>query len=174
MTVSRCTYILAALLAATLLVPTGVSTALAQQIPQSEFLTPNVKEYGRPGYPMMTIYVWGNADTGVWNVEEGTDLLEFLSVVSRVQFGENRPDQRATEILRLYRDGRAEGEPFFESRVEDLFTRRDSYPTLQEGDIIVLETKVKGRFTWRDVGQVVGVAATVLNTWLLLDRLRNE
>lgn len=151
---------------------TGPVDVLAQETPTTT--TPNVKEYGRPGYPEMTVYVWGDADTGVWNVEEGTDLLEFLSVVSRLRFGENRPDQRAVQTLRLYRDGRVEGSPVFESRVQELFTEREEYPDLQEGDILVLETRSRNRFTWRDVREVVGTAAVLLNTYLLIDRLRTE
>jgi hypothetical protein len=156
---------------ALLLVGPPLQVWAQQQVPQIPVVTPNVKEYGRPGYPVMTVYVWGNADTGVWNVEEGTDLLEFLSVVSRTQFGNRSPEERSTQILKLYRDGRTDGSPIFESRIEDLFTRTEGYPALQESDVLVLETKVRRRFTWRDVSQVVGLAATVLNTYLLLDRL---
>ena len=122
----------------------------------------------------MTVYVWGNADTGVWSVEEGTDLLEFLSVISRMRFGEQNPERRATEVLRLYRDGRPGDDPFFEAPIQELFARADQYPALQEGDILVLETNVRTRFTWRDVGRVVGVAGTFFNTWLILDRIRDE
>lgn len=175
MTASRFLSVFAALLGAVLLLPAGATTAQAQQqLPQSALLTPNVKEYGRPGYPVMTVYVWGNADTGVWSVEEGTDLLEFVSVISRIRFGDQNPERRATEILRLYRDGRPGEEPFFESQIQNLFSARNQYPALQEGDILVLETEVRRRFTWRDVGQVVGVAATFFNTWLILDRIRAE
>jgi hypothetical protein len=165
---------LAALLGVALILAAGPLPALAQQIPNNPVLTPNIKEYGRPGYPVFTVYVWGNADTGVWSVEEGTDLLEFVSVVSRTQFGDRGPDSRSIQKLKLYRDGRAEGEPAFEARIQDLFTARSSYPTLQSEDILVLETEVKSRFTWRDVGQIVGIASTVLNTFLILDRLQNE
>jgi hypothetical protein len=165
---------LAALLGAGLLLVVGPLRAQAQQIPNNPVMTPNVKEYGRPGYPVVTVYVWGNADTGVWNVEEGTDLLEFVSVVSRSQFGDQGPDRRAIQKLKLYRDGRTEGEPVFEARVQDLFTARSNYPALQAEDILVLETEVKNRFTWRDLGQIVGIASTVLNTYLILDRIQNE
>jgi hypothetical protein len=117
--------------------------------------------------------VWGDADTGVWSVEEGTDLLEFVSVISRVQFGDRRPDERSVQRLQLYRDGRTEGTPFYESTMEDLFTERGEYPSLLEGDILVLETTTRNRFTWRDIREVVGTAAIFLNTYLLLDRLND-
>jgi hypothetical protein len=165
---------LAVFFGAALLLAAGPSPVQAQQIPTTSMLTPNIKEYGRPGYPVFTVYVWGNADTGVWSVEQGTDLLEFVSVVSRAQFGDQGPDRRSVQKLKLYRNGRTEGEPFFESRIQDLFTARTTYPALQSEDILVLETEVKSRFTWRDVGQIVGIASTVLNTFLILDRLQDE
>jgi len=151
-------------------VPASVS---AQQLPDPlGYGTPNVKDYGREGYPDITVYVWGNADTGVWRVEDGTDLLEFVSVISRLQFGAQRPDSRSVQTLRLYREGRAEGKPFFETRVEELFTMNGAYPALEEGDVLVLDTSVRSRFTWRDIREVVGTAVLLLNTYLLVEGLR--
>jgi hypothetical protein len=151
----------------------------AQQQPddtRSSMNNPTVKEYGRAGYSKITVYVWGNADTGVWRVEEGTDLLEFVSVVSRIQMANRDPDRRQIETLRIYRDRAPQSgdDPFFEKRVETLFTKRGAYPALKEGDILVLETRAKSRFTWRDVAQVTGTIAAVVNTYLLLDRLGDE
>ena len=162
------------LLSAALILAVGPSLAQAQQLPNAPVLTPNVKEYGRPGYPVFTVYVWGQADTGVWSVEQGTDLLEFISVVSRTQLGDRGPDSRSTQKLKLYRDGKAKGEPFFEARIQELFTARSSYPALQPEDILVLETEVRSRFTWRDLGQIIGIASTILNTFLILDRIQNN
>ena len=152
------------------LCPPGV---WAQQFPQSSLTSSGIKEYGRPGYPQITVYVWGSADTGVWSVEKGTDLLEFTSVVSQVQLESRTPDQRAITLLQIYRDGQARGEPFFESKIADLFTQRGRYPEMQEGDILVLQRETKGRFTWKDAAQIIGTVGTFLNTFLILDRLRN-
>ena len=151
----------------------------AQQQPadsRSAMNNPVVKEYGRAGYSKITVYVWGNADTGVWRVEEGTDLLEFVSVVSRLEMSNRNPGRRQIETLRIYRDQtpQSEGDPFFEKRVETLFTERGTYPALKEGDILVLESQARNRFTWRDVAQVTGTIAAVVNTYLLLDRLGNQ
>lgn len=154
------------------LIALSPAAVLAQQ--PSPLLTPMVKEYGRPGYPQITVYVWGNADTGVWSVEEGTDLLEFASVISRIQLEERAPDRRSIRWLRIYREGRTGGAPFFESRIEDLFTERARYPQLEEGDILALETEARGRFTWRDVTRVVSTVGTLLNTYLIIDRIRQN
>jgi hypothetical protein len=179
MTPLRFPLLLAALLVVATMVPVPPSAAQAQEQPQMTaetraLFTPTVKEYGRPGYPRMTIYVWGNADSGVWNVERGTDLLEFVSVISRTRMSENSPDRRRVEKLSVYRDQRpGGGDPFFESNVKDIFASRDSYPTLQEGDILVLETQTRTRFTWRDIARVTGTVAALLNTYLLFERLGN-
>ena len=156
----------------------GPPAAQAQEQPQMvtaetrALFTPTVKEYGRPGYPRMTIYVWGNADSGVWNVERGTDLLEFVSVISRARMSQNSPDRRRIERLSVYRDQQpGRGDPFYESDVKDIFAYRDSYPALQEGDILVLETETRTRFTWRDIARVTGTVAALLNTYLLFERL---
>ena len=162
------------LLSAVLILAVEPPLAQAQQLPNTAILTPNVKEYGRPGYPVFTVYVWGEADTGVWSVEQGTDLLEFISVISRTQLGDRGPDSRSIQRLKLYRNGRSEGKPFFEARIQELFTARSSYPTLQSEDILVLETEVKNRFDWRDLGQIISIASTVLNTYLILDRIQND
>lgn len=160
---------------ALLLVP---AEAQAQQQPtDARTLTnPTVKKYGRSGYPTLTVYVWGNADTGVWNVEKGTDLLEFVSVVSRVRMAENDPDSRRIETLSIYRNQNPEGDndPFFESRIKDLFANPDTYPDLQEGDILLLETETRNRFTWRDIARVTGTVAALVNTYLLLDQLNDN
>lgn len=134
---------------------------------------PMVKEYGQEGVPKMTVFVWGNADSGVWRVEEGTDLLEFLSVVSRLQMRDRSPDRRMIQTLAIYREENPrEGDPFFESQIENLFSGRNNYPALQEGDILLLEAEAQNRFTWRDIAQVAGTIATVLNTYLLIQRIR--
>jgi hypothetical protein len=164
------------LLTSLLILALGSPAAQAQQAPPDAraLLNPTVKEYGRAGYPKITVYVWGNADTGVWNVEKGTDLLEFVSVVSRLPMTDNNPESRRVETLRLYRDQNPGGDALFESKVEKLFARRGNYPALQEGDILVIESETRTRFTWRDIARVTGTVATVLNTYLLLDRIQDN
>lgn len=159
------------------MVAVGPSVVQAQEQPSQSQATfgPTVKEYGRSGVPKMTVYVWGNADSGVWRIEKGTTLLEFASVVSRARMTDNSPDQRRVERISIYRDQspRSGEDPFFETRIETLFAERTSSPALQEGDILVLETRTRGRFTWRDVARVAGTIATLLNTYLLFDRISN-
>jgi hypothetical protein len=148
---------------------------VAAQLTQESLAGPTVKTYGRPGYAKVTVFVWGAADTGVWEVEQGTDLLEFLSVAARSEGGTRNADTRNYQYLRVYReDPNRQNDPFFESRMDELFSRTQSYPEIQEGDILVIESRVRRRFTWRDITQVTGTLASLVSTYLLLDRLNDN
>ncbi len=160
------------ILAGLMVVDPAIVQAQEQDAQPQAMFGPTVKEYGREGYPKMTIYVWGNADSGVWRVEKGTELLEFASVVSRTRMTDNSPDRRRVERLSVYRNqSPGTGSPFYETRIETLFSERGSTPTLQEGDILVIETRTQNRFTWRDISRVAGTIATLLNTYLLFNRI---
>ena len=140
------------------------------QIPGQE--DTQIQVYGQPGNPKMTVYVWGQAQTGLWSVDVGTDLLEFASIVVTSRLAGNRPERETTLILQLFREGQTE-EPLFEQDVEDLFATR-SYPELNDGDILVLKERVRRRFTWRDVSQVLGTVTSTISLVLLIDRLRDN
>lgn len=133
---------------------------------------PNVQDYGRPGYPRMTVTVWGDAQSGVWTVEEGTDLLEFLSVSSQTRLNE-RLNTRTFVLIQVYREGQRGKKPMFEERLDDMLARNTPYPDLREGDMVVVRTQQRRRFTWRDITQVTGTIIGLLNTYLILDRLNN-
>lgn len=142
------------------------------QFPEETLTGPTVKEYGRAGYPKVTVFVWGTADTGVWKVEEGTDLLEFLSVAARSEGTNRNVEIRNYQYLEMYREDQdRSNDPFFESRMDELFAREKEYPQIQEGDILLIESRAKRRFTWRDISQVTGTLASLVSTYLLLNRL---
>jgi hypothetical protein len=135
---------------------------------------PAIQDYGRPGMPRITIYVWGNAQTGVWTVEEGLSMLEVVSATSRVGLDERNPERRQIHTLRLFRNGNRSGDPEFEARLEDVFSRSVTLPELRERDVLVIETRTRRRLSWRDLNQVAGTAASVLSIFILLDRLENN
>lgn len=127
------------------------------------------KDYGRPGYPRVTVYLWGNADSGVWTVEEGTDLLEFLSVAARGDFNQSA-ETRKKNLLRVYRRGQVDEKPIFETELDKIFARQIEYPELQDGDVYVVESIQKRRFFYkfRQVSQVTGAVASLVSLGVLL------
>lgn len=136
----------------------------------AEMGTSQTNDYGRPGYPRVRVYLWGNAQNGVWTVEEGTDLLEFLSASATGNFNESS-ETRTKNILRVYRRGQVGEKPAFEMRMEDIFARQDEYPELQNGDVLVVETVQRRRlFTFRGISRITGTIASVASLVFLVRR----
>lgn len=145
----------------------------AQQIPPSSLLDGGLSQvqeydYGRPGYPRVTIYLWGNAQNGMWTVEQGTNFLEYLSVAARGNFNE-AAETRVKNKIRLYREGQIDDEPVFEADLEAIFSRKVDYPKLQSGDVLIVESIQRRRFfTFRNMSQVVGTTASLVSLGLLV------
>ena len=130
--------------------------------------TAQVQDYGRPGYPRVQIYLWGNASHGVWTVEEGTDLLEYLSLAAQGDFNQGA-DTRVKNVLRMYREGQTGKKPVFETQLEDLFARQVESPVLREGDVLVVESIERRRpFTFRQAAQVTGTIASIATLVFLI------
>lgn len=138
-------------------------------IPDSGIST-HTSDYGRPGYPRVQIFLWGNGQTGRWTVEEGTDLLEFLTVAARGNF-DRSPDTRRKNILRVYREGQVGEDPAFEMNINKIFSRQVEPPTLQNGDVLVVSSIEKRRFfSFRNMHQIVGTAASIASLIFLVGR----
>lgn len=133
-------------------------------------MSQQTNDYGRSGYPRVRVYLWGNADNGVWTVEEGTDLLEFLSASATGNFTQEA-DTRVKNILKVYRDGQKGDDPVFEMRVQEIFARQNKPFQLRNGDVLVVESVERRRnFTVRGIAQVAGAVASVASLVFLLQR----
>lgn len=151
---------------------TGPQLALAQDVATGAVpgASQYTNDYGRAGYPRVRVYLWGNARNGVWTVEEGTDLLEFLSVVAQGNFNQSA-DTRSKNVLLMYRKGQIDQEPVFEMRMEKIFARQVDFPTLQNGDVLVVQTEQRRRYlTFRSISQAVGTVSSVFSLVYLLTR----
>lgn len=127
-----------------------------------------IKDYGRPGYPRVTVYLWGNAENGIWRVEKGTDLLEYLSVAARGTFRHDS-DTRVRNVLKIYREGQVNEDPVFESTVDEIFARQSAYPELQNRDVIVVESIERRRLlSFRSISWITGSAASVASLVFLI------
>lgn len=135
-----------------------------------------IREFGEPGVPKVTVYLWGdNANNGIWRVDEETDLLTFLSVASVSGFTERRPEVQSSIWIRIYRQGEGQGDdPFFQAEAGDVLSEpRGSLPTLRDDDVVVVESQTRRRFTWRDISQITGTAASLLSLYFTIERLRD-
>lgn len=135
-----------------------------------------IKQFGEPGVPKMTVYLWGDAaNNGIWRVDEGTDLLTFLSVAAASGFADRRPDVQTNVVISIYRQGEGGGSgPLFQSEATGILSEpRSSLPALRDDDVVVVETQTRRRFTWRDISQITGTAASLLSLYFSIQRLRD-
>ena len=124
---------------------------------------PQINSYARPGFPVNKILVLGAVGTpGVWQVEQGTDLLEFLTYARVQGIGLRSEGERRRTVVRVYRGGTGPREVVFESEIKPIVERRVTYPVLNEGD--VLEVEDIRRLPKRRIEplQVLGVVTSVL------------
>ena len=131
-----------------------------------------VIDYARPGYATKVIYVWGAVATpGIWRVEREVGLLELLSVARPSGIGTEQPGLRDDTTVRLYRDAGGERNQVYEEDLEHIVKSAETYPILQEGDILVVETRTRRRINWQMVTSLVGTASSLVLLYLRLQNL---
>lgn len=142
-----------------------------QALPSEMELT---QRYAPPGVPTQTVYIWGAVGVpGVWRVEQDIDLVELLSAARLTGVGRDEPGTRESNRVQVFRQSGGSGRQLvYEATLDEVLSPGATYPTLQDQDIIEVETIRKNRFGWRDVGTVlsIGSSLTLLALRLFSDR----
>lgn len=131
-----------------------------------------ITDFSRPGRPTMFVYIWGTASTpGIWKVEKDVDLLDLMSSAQIPNFGASDNTTKSTTTMRLYRSSGGQREEIFQSEMNELLTSGNTYPSLQENDIILIETKSKQRFNLQTVFSAIGAAASLVLLAIRINQL---
>lgn len=131
--------------------------------------TQGVNQYARSGRPTITVFIWGEVGTpGVWRVEPDVDLIELLSVVRVTGIGVDEVGTRRRTILRIYREEGGQRSEIYNVPLERIVSEGGAYPAFQDGDVLEVVTRSRGRVSFRIVAQVIGAASAVA---LLIIRL---
>ncbi len=144
---------------------TGQSTSFGDY----EILGASYHKFALPGEATITVQVLGSSGSGgIYEVGRGTDLgaLWALTGASVPQVG---TDQKRITKLQLYR-ARSTGKRdiIYDASMEEFLSDPGSYPILADGDVFVVESRVKTRFGWRDGLTIVTSAAALT---LAIERL---
>lgn len=141
-------------------------------VPSAALAQEPVHHYARPGYATKTVYVWGSVGTpGVWKVEEDIGLIELLSAARLIGYGATQRGGPQELILRIYRESGGDRREIYREQVDQLLAGPQTYPTLQEGDVIAVESKQK--IGWQTIASVVGAASSVALLFIRLTRVIN-
>ena len=138
---------------------------------RSRYNPASVYKYQESGDITILVNVWGSvSNPGLYEIPQGSRLNWLFSASGGPNIGETSwgTDQRLT--VRLLRADNGQSRVIFETVMEDGVYIPEENPTLQSGDILVVETYTKPIITWRDIFPIVSATGTVISIVLALTR----
>lgn len=131
-----------------------------------------LNDYSRPGEATIIINVWGSAgQPGLWRVERDVDLIDLLSVIGVPAVGSNSAGTRSKEFVAIYRIVNGERREVYRRRLKTLLEDGESYPSLQNKDVLAIEVEQRRRIGLTTFSTLVGTASSL--TLLILNLTRN-
>ncbi|NNE33801.1 MAG: hypothetical protein HKN13_01095 [Rhodothermales bacterium] len=147
------------------------ATSLAQEASrygEYEAVGASYHKFVLPGEASITVMVLGpTLDTGLYEVGRSTDMGQLLAL-SGASPGESAAGDVRKITLRLLRSSGGERRVVYESSYEDFLMLTGSYPALEDDDVLVLNSKTKSKFGWRDGISIITASAALI---LTIDRL---
>lgn len=127
-------------------------------------------QFAQPGQATIQVSMWGTIPrSGIYEVRENTRIDKLLTMAGGMPIQPRSENQKRTMSVRLLRE-RADGgrDIVYEAPLDSLLRNTGNYPTLQDEDVLVVETEVEDPFEWLDLLSIVGSVASVA---LTVDRL---
>jgi len=121
--------------------------------------------FARPGQNTIEVLVLGGRQAGIYEIGEDINLGQLMALAG----GGGREGRRTKVRLYLYRLEGGQRTRVLKEGMED-FASRSQYPSLQDGDVIRIETRE--RFNWRDILQISGTVLGLTTTILTLFDIR--
>lgn len=135
-------------------------SALAQGLGRVEETTSNIPSYFYhvlPGAPTVQVDVLGTVRApGLYELTEGTDVGQLLALAGGPVLMVRQRVLRREVTIRLFRSSSNGGAPIYESVLEQAVGDPETYPVLQDGDVLAVEVTERARITWRDISSIVG------------------
>lgn len=130
-----------------------------------------------PGDATTLVSVWGTVQSpGVYEVSQGTDLAQVLSLAGGPVMGVVAEDRVEREVtIRMYRMAAGVRELVFEADPTETIQQVGAYPELVDGDIIEVETTQRSRWTFRDtIAAITAVATTAIAIERIVSLIRDS
>ncbi|MEM1115308.1 MAG: SLBB domain-containing protein [Bacteroidota bacterium] len=111
--------------------------------------------------PAVMVHVWGAVRTpGVYEVGPEYDAQAILSLAGGPLTTELRNNQSRERVVRIYKAGSAGDAPIYEQPLEVFVQGGAAVPTLEDGDVIEVESRNRDGWTARDSLTLAGVTAS--------------
>ncbi len=114
-----------------------------------------------PGEATVQVYVEGAVQQpGLYEVGVGTDLGRVLALSGGPRYDSRDSNRDRRVEVRLFRPN-AGSAPIYATTLEDTATNPDVYPSLCEGDTMLIDVVESRRFGWEEVGIIAGGLSAV-------------
>ena len=115
-----------------------------------------------PGEATKEIVLMAEAQSGIYVIGESINLDKFLALAG-VSFFERETDNvEIRKTVRVLREQGAERVVVYEARTGEMLVQTEAYPTLQNKDIVTIETEAIRGFDYRQGLQLFSQVATVV------------
>lgn len=120
--------------------------------------------FAKQGEATVQVLVLGSARPGIYELGVGVKLDQLLALTGGTPLVTNTGTETRVTV-RLFRgEGSGQRDLVYEAPFERMLTEPGSYPTLQGGDVLTIETFniQKTRFGWRDALTIATSLTTVI------------
>ena len=117
--------------------------------------------FARPGQNTIEVLVLGGGQSGIYEIGENINLGQLMALAGGGGRGGRRTKMKV-HLFRLENGGRRK---ILEEEIGDL-AERPQYPSLQEGDVVRIETRQK--LNWRDGLRIATTALSLTLTILTI------
>lgn len=116
-----------------------------------------------PGQQTNRIIVFGAASPGIYEIGEGTTFSELVALVRANPETENSSKTTREVRIQLYREVAGQRSVVYEADYEEFLRLPGAHPTLQDGDVLIVEVTVREKTRLRDILQITsGLASLTL------------
>ena len=156
------------LLAVLLIVPaTHAQGALDYE--RSRYNAASYYKYEEAGDVTVLVNVWGTVrNPGLYEVPRGTTMSALLSLAGGPTQRERRTREDRTVTIELLRGEGEDREMIFEAVMDEELFVPENDPIVESGDVLVVDTYLRERFTWRELATLVSTGVSV---GILLERI---
>jgi hypothetical protein len=125
--------------------------------------------HARPGVPTLQVSVWGTVPRpGIYEVPEETGIARLMTMAGGAAIEARSENEEATSTIRVFREQRGGRELIYESSLQNLLRDARADLSIQNGDVLVVATRVERSLSWRDVLSIVGSVGSLA---LVVERL---
>ncbi|MEM8598311.1 MAG: hypothetical protein AAGF99_00180 [Bacteroidota bacterium] len=114
-----------------------------------------------PGEATKEVVLMGDQQSGIYVIGETITLDKFLALTGLSFFERETERVEIRKTVRVFREQGGERVAVYEARTEEMLVQSEAYPTLQDRDIIAIETQSLRGFDYRQVLQTVSQLATL-------------